>query len=76
MSRADLLREAEFYAAMLRRCGYPQATVAPEYCIDGVIGEDGFFTKTVSVWAGPHKPEAVKPLIARAFAAAIAKATA
>jgi hypothetical protein len=74
MSRADLLREAQGYAAMLRRCGYPEAAVAPEYCIENTIGEDGFFTRTISVWAGPHRPETTKPLIARAFSKATSRA--
>jgi hypothetical protein len=73
MSRADLLREAQSYAAMLRRCGYPEAAVAPEYCIDNVIGEDQFFTRTISVWAGPHKPETTAPVISRAFKNAMRK---
>lgn len=69
-ARDDVLREARQWAAVLRRSGYPEAEVAPEYCIGGDI-MGGYFTRTVSVWAGPHKPESVPPTIAKALAAAI-----
>ncbi len=51
--------QARHTAAMLRRCGYPDAQAAREYCIDGEIGQDGFYTYTVSVYAGPHQPDTV-----------------
>ena len=72
-ARDDVLRDAAQWAAVLRRSGYPEAQVAPEYCIGNEIGPDGFFTRTVSVWAGPHKPESVPPTIAKAFAQAIGR---
>jgi hypothetical protein len=52
-------------AGILRTSGYPEAEPAPEYCIDGVIGQDGFYTYTVSVYAGPHNPDRVKPFYRR-----------
>jgi len=66
-ARDDVLREAAQWAAILRRSGYPEAQVAPEYCIGGVVGDDGFFTQTVSVWAGPYKLETAPTVIRRAF---------
>lgn len=59
------LHEAHQTAAMLRRCGYPEAEAAPAYCIDGEIGMDRFYTRTVSVYAGPYKPETMSPLYRR-----------
>lgn len=55
-ARTKLLQEAESYARMLRRAGYPDAQVAPEYCIANEIGSDRFFTRTISVYAGERKP--------------------
>ena len=72
-AREDVLREAEQWAAVLRRSGYPDAQVAPEYCIGGQIGPDRFFTKTISVYAGEYKPEAVPKGIAAALKSAIAR---
>ena len=57
MNRA--VKEAERVAAMLRRSGYPDASPAPHYCINGEIGMDNFFTYTVSVYAG--EKQAVPP---------------
>jgi hypothetical protein len=53
---------------MLRRSGYPEAIPAREYCIDGEIGPDGFYTYTVSVYAGPYRPETIPNLIKSAAA--------
>lgn len=61
--REAVLREAEATAAMLRRCGYPEAQVAPEYCIGGEIGPDHFYTKTISVYVGPKSVEQVNRLL-------------
>lgn len=66
-------REAQQVAAMLRRSGYPDAQAAREYCIDGEVGPDGFYTYTVSVYAGDYNPEAVSPIIRSAFAKAMAR---
>lgn len=49
-------------AARLRRMGYRDAMAAPEYCIAG-LGEDGFYTKTISVYAGErHQKVRRRPL--------------
>lgn len=61
--REQLLREAEKYAAMLRRSGYPDAQVAPEYCIANEIGPDRFFTRTISIYVGDHHPETISQTI-------------
>jgi hypothetical protein len=58
MSRAA--REAERAAIMLKRRGYPDAVAAPEYCIDGDIGPDGFYTFTVCAYAGKKRPDKQK----------------
>ena len=50
--REQVLAEAEQIAAALRNAGYKDAAVAPEYCITPSIGPDGYFTKTISVYAG------------------------
>lgn len=63
-------REAQQTAAMLRRCGYPDAEVDLPHCIDGEIGSDGFYYRAVSVYAGKYKPETIPRGIARAFAKA------
>lgn len=62
------VKAAEQEAAMMRRAGYPEAQAAPDYCIDGVIGHDNFYTYTVSVYAGPHHPEATPDFIKSAMA--------
>lgn len=59
--------EARHRAAMMRRCGYPEAQAARQYCIDE-IGSDGFYTFTVCIYAGPYKPETIPNLINRAAA--------
>jgi hypothetical protein len=42
--------------------GYRDAMAAPEYCIAG-LGEDGFYTKTISVYAGErHQKVRRRPL--------------
>ena len=61
-------RQAQSTAAMLRRCGYPEATAAREYCIDGEIGTDSFYTFTVSVYAGPYRPETIPSFLQIAMA--------
>ena len=68
-ARDEVLREAAHWAACLRRNGYPEAHVAAEYCIGATVEADGFFTKTVSVWAGPYQPETIKGPIRRAMEA-------
>ena len=50
--REEVLAEAEQIAEALRRAGYKDAEVAPVYCIEASIGPDGYFTKTISVYAG------------------------
>jgi hypothetical protein len=67
--RDDLLRRAEHTAAMMRRSGYPDAVVAPEYCIAGEIGPDRFYTETISVYAGEYKPGTISSVIRKALAA-------
>lgn len=62
----DALEQARSDAAILRRCGYPEATPAREYCIDGEICSDGFYTYTVSVCLGPYRPETIPDHIRRA----------
>lgn len=57
--RAALLDDAEILAAWLRRNGYPEAEVAAQYCVEG-LESDGFYTKTVSVYAGPKTTGAPK----------------
>lgn len=58
--REDLLREAERHVEMLKRAGYKDALVAPEYCIANVIGEDRFYTRTISIYAGEKTVVPVK----------------
>lgn len=58
---------AKHTAAMLRRCGYPDAIAAPEYCIDGEIGQDRFYTETVSVYAGEYQPETIPDFLISAM---------
>ena len=58
-ARAAVLQEAEHEAAILRRCGYPQARVLPEYCIGSEIGPDKILTKTICVYVGDYDPESV-----------------
>lgn len=66
-ARAAILREAEQEAAMLRRCGYPDAQVLPEYCIGGEIGPDRIMTKTVCVHVGDYRPETIPWVIRKAM---------
>jgi hypothetical protein len=66
-ARAAILREAEQEASMLRRCGYPDAMVAPEYCIGGEIGPDKFMIKTVCVYVGEYQPETITWIIRKAM---------
>ena len=54
-------RQAEQMATRLRRSGYPEAIAAPQYCIEGEIGPDNFYTYTVCVYAGPYRPETTAP---------------
>lgn len=55
-AREDVLREAESWAVRLRRAGYTDVQVAPEYCIGNQI-DGGFFTRTISVYVGPRVVE-------------------
>jgi hypothetical protein len=55
-AREDVLREAESWAVRLRRAGYTEVAVAPEYCIGNEIN-GGFFTRTISVYVGPRAVE-------------------
>lgn len=59
--------EAEAQAAVLRRSGYPEAMAALEYCIEGEIGPDNFYTYTVCVYAGPYRPETTPDFLVRAM---------
>jgi hypothetical protein len=61
-ARAAILREAEAEASMLRRCGYPNAVVLPEYCIGGEIGPDKIMTRTVCVYVGDYDEAAIRPM--------------
>ena len=66
MSRTSV-RGAQHAAQILKRCGYPEAQAAPEYCIDAGINEDGFYTYTISVHAGPYKPETIPNVLKTAM---------
>ncbi len=66
-ARAAILREAEAEVTMLRRCGYPDAVVLPEYCIGGEIGPDKIMTKTICVYVGDYQPEAIPLLLRKAM---------
>jgi hypothetical protein len=66
MSRHSV-REAQGVAAMLRRSGYPDAEVAPQYCIDGEITDDNFYTYTVCVYAGRYQPKTIPPFLLSAM---------
>lgn len=57
------VKMAEQEAQMMRRAGYPAARAAPEYCIDGEIGQDNFYTHTVCVYAGQYHPETIPAVI-------------
>lgn len=52
-AREDILREAEKWAVRLRRSGYTDVQVAPQYCIGNEI-DGGFFTRTVCLSVGPR----------------------
>ena len=67
MNARPSVREAKQVAAMLRRCGYPEAQAATEYCIDGHIGPDGFYTYTVAVYAGKKQPTTIPRGVANAM---------
>lgn len=56
MSNERAIEKAEAIAASLRRLGYPDATPAPEYCIEE-WGMDNFYTFTASVYVGEYKPK-------------------
>ena len=56
MSNARAVKKAEQIAASLRLIGYPNATPAPEYCIEE-LGMDNFYTFTASVYVGEYKPK-------------------
>jgi hypothetical protein len=71
MSNHRAVEEAERYAYMLRRSGYPEAKAAPQYCIDENDGS--FYTFTVCVELGPHKPKTMKPSIRKAMEIAKAR---
>lgn len=49
------LEEAKRVAAFARRQGHAEAEPAPEYSIDGEVGPDNFWTRTISVYLGPKK---------------------
>ena len=59
--------KAKIDAGLLRRCGYPEAIPAREYCVDAEISDDGFYTYTVAVYVGPYKPETIPDLVRRAM---------
>ena len=62
-AREDVLREAEQWAVRLRRAGYTEFEVAPEYCIGNAI-DGGLFTRTVCVSVGP-RDERLRGIVAR-----------
>ena len=66
-ARAEILRLAANEAAMMRRCGYPDAEVLPEYCIGNEIGPDRIMTKTICIYAGEYQPETVPWIIRKAM---------
>lgn len=65
--------QAKVDAGILRRCGYPNAIPAREYCIDAEIDSDGFYTYTVSVYVGEYDPDTIPDLVRRAAAKGMAK---
>ena len=54
--RISAFEEAKIVAKQARRKGYVDAEAAREYCIDGEIGSDKFWTRTVSVYVGDKLP--------------------
>jgi hypothetical protein len=62
-ARESVLREAEQWAVRLRREGYTEVAVAPEYCIGNSI-DGGLFTRTVCISVGP-RADRPKGLVAR-----------
>lgn len=66
-ARDEILRAAASEAAMMRRCGYPDAEVLPQYCIGGEIGPDRIMTKTICVYAGEYQPETMPWLVRKAM---------
>ena len=62
-AREDVLREAEAWAVRLRRAGYTDVQVAPQYCIGNEI-DGSFFTRTICLSVGP-KAQPPQSTIAR-----------
>ena len=65
MNGMSAYQEAKRTAARLRLMGYPEATAAREYCINGEIGIDRFYTRTVSVYVGEYRPNAFQRILKR-----------
>jgi hypothetical protein len=64
-AREDVLREAEQWAVRLRRAGYTEVEVAPQYCIGNSI-DGGLFTRTICLSVGPRVAPALRQsLLAR-----------
>lgn len=59
--------EARRTAIRLRLVGYPDATAERDYCIDGQIGPDRYYTRTVSVFVGEYRPAARLSALRRVF---------
>lgn len=51
--------EADKIAAGARKSGWTDAQAAYDYCINGEVGPDNFYTYTISVYLGERK---FKPL--------------
>ena len=66
-ARKAILAEAEDEAKILRRCGYPDAVVLPQYCIGGEI-DGSIMTKTICIDVGEYKPQSM-PLWMQALTA-------
>jgi hypothetical protein len=52
-AREEILMEAEQWAVRLRRAGYTEVEVAPQYCIGNSI-DGGLFTRTICLSVGPR----------------------
>ena len=75
-AREDVLREAEQWATRLRRAGFTEVEVAPEYCIGNEI-DGGLFTRTICVAVGPRvprpAPKGLRAILAKAVKKVLAK---
>lgn len=65
------IEEARIIARAARQQGYPDAEAAEMYCIDGDVGPDKFWTRTVSVYLGDRRGPSPKTSIFHRIKAAI-----